>query len=119
VNYSQLKAYYKDYGTDSATLTFLSFKNATDPSKESQPVVIHTRGDILKLEDYEEPIDEQWHMLFLDFKPEKSLISHDSKYKLSIFIDNLSRKVNNRDIDYTFSKRHQFIMSYGCYLRDY
>ena len=39
INLVQLKSYYKQNRTDSACLTFLSFKS---PEKESQPVFINT-----------------------------------------------------------------------------
>lgn len=66
----------------------------------------------MQLDEYEEQIDERWHLLMIEFKLKKKLINSD-KHEMLMYIDDLSKPIKRQATDYTFPKKQSFSVSYG------
>ena len=57
-------------------------------------------------------MDDEWHLLMIEFKLKKVLIQQD-KYEMHMYIDDLSKPIKRQVTEYTFPKKQSFCISYG------
>ncbi|CDW75265.1 beach domain-containing protein [Stylonychia lemnae] len=106
IDMKMVRQQYEEKKTDSICLTLFTIKNVTDPFQDPLPIYVQTYQDNFKLFDFVEKIDDNWHLLIVQFKYKQHKLSSD-EYKIKIFIDSVSRPIG-LSVDMKYQKNSQY-----------
>jgi hypothetical protein len=101
---------------DESVTFFQIIDRANNESYPPFSIIINVMKDRIKIYDYDMPMDDNWHLLMVQFDYKKPKFgSSKSSHKIRLYIDSLLKSINaDTRPNHPFHKNHDHIFAYGC-----